>query len=483
MSELIKEQSYFNQEHNGTFFTEVKNGALFLHHPGCKNLNCSNCMDGYTLDNLTRLCKPCAPGCRQCLSSDVTRCTSCDQGLIWDYNSTSCSPCSSNCLSCSWSSTTCSSCVAGTKLDYSTWDASCTACPANCRVCSYYSGCQTCESGFVLISNATCRGCSIFCSSCNPTNITECTGCADGFQLIGGKCDPCPSNCLECSGSSCILCRKGFSSNSNGVCVSKCEVSCVTCMSSQPSVCLVCQSGSTLVSGKCVLDISCNANNSCTSCGQGIGYFLVPVSSVGGYCSQCPNITNCLQCNPNNAFYCLLCANGYFLETNGTCTSCSSNCTYCSSNTTCTACSPGWTLVGNTTRGMCLTCQSPCATCEESQVQCTSCMPGFTRKGWKCLSASGMGFEFVLNAAAMTVLADIDNIVTSILTILNQDTNETSIVVFESITEITVSSTLLIGVATPTKGSCHSSSVFRKDLASGLTGLNYSVSSVNVTGN
>ena len=67
-----------------------------------------------------------------------------------------------------------------------------------------------------------------------------------------------------------------------------CTLPCVTCVDNQPSRCLTCQLGSYLSGGTCVLNTTCNSDSSCTYCGQGLGYFLVPISNTGGYCSQCP---------------------------------------------------------------------------------------------------------------------------------------------------------------------------------------------------
>ena len=183
----------------------------------------------------------------------------------------------------------------------------------------------------------------------------ECLSCGQGMVLSNGRCTSCPANCLDCSGSACIECALGFTL-SNNVCVKKCQLPCVSCAANLPSVCTSCQEGSTLFGSTCVLSMTCNTDNSCTYCGQGHNYFLVRTSNTGGYCSQCPTISNCIQCSEVDASMCIVCKNGYYVEANGTCTQCHANCTECISNITCTACADGWTFSQLVNEGLCLAC-------------------------------------------------------------------------------------------------------------------------------
>ena len=221
-------------------------------------------------------------------------CTSCTTGLYFDSISSSCQPCDSSCLSCTTTATTCLICYPGFTFNNLQ---QCSLCPSNCFNCSSNTTCNQCDKGYGLTSSGVCRKCLISCSQCNPNNITECIGCAAGLQLVNGKCQSCPENCIECSGTNCITCSDGYTPNSNSICVLKCELPCVNCVDNQPRVCTTCQYGTYLDSSQCILNTTCNSDNTCAYCGQGCGYYLVPVSGNTGYCSQCPTILNCLQCN------------------------------------------------------------------------------------------------------------------------------------------------------------------------------------------
>jgi hypothetical protein len=60
-------------------------------------------------------------------------------------------------------------------------------------------------------------------------------------------------------------------------------------------------------------------------------------------------------------------------------------------------------------------CSSPCLTCIGSSTSCSSCIDGFTKKGWKCLNNTYVGFSIVFNADPTTVFNNIDSIVSSFL--------------------------------------------------------------------
>ncbi len=176
------------------------------------------------------------------------------------------------------------------------------------------------------------------CSGCNASNITQCTSCAMGLQLIDGACISCSANCLSCFNGQCQTCKDGLLPNSNGVCVLACVLPCLSCVDNQPSVCLSCQSGSALVNGTCQLSTACNSFKNCTNCGFGLNFVL-----LSGQCVACPSNANCLQCSALNTSSCQSCVTGYYVVS-GTCSKCVSPCLTCSSAIVCTSCVDGFTL-------------------------------------------------------------------------------------------------------------------------------------------
>jgi hypothetical protein len=217
---------------------------------------------------------------------------------------------------------------------------------------------------------------------------------------------------------------------------------CATCVDNRPSVCRSCFSRSALVGSTCVQDLSCNNFNNCTSCGQGNGYIL-----VGANCLRCANIPNCVQCRPTNSRKCSLCATGFYINDDDTCSSCPSSCVSCISNRVCTGCAEGFTFPEGFTKGQCLKCTSPCQTCYGAQTYCTSCVGGFTKVGWKCQSNLNVGFSITLNAGSVAaVLNTIDLIVTQLLTLMGISNTKTDLITFKSFKFGSVS---LDGFATP----------------------------------
>ena len=429
-SQLSKAQAVFNNEWNGTFSGEIINNKVKICPPGCSDCNCSTCLNGYVNDPVSGGCLKCAAGCLSCYAYNTTRCTSCRAGTYFDMASTSCIPCNETCLTCSLTSTSCGICHPGLYFT----STQCSACPANCFKCSSGSVCETCNRGFALALNGTlCRQCSIFCATCNPDNIMECYSCGKGLYLANSQCTSCSSNCVECTATACIECSKGFTLNYANLCVAKCELPCVTCADNLPSACTSCQDGSNLWAGQCYRDITCNNDNSCTYCGQGHNYFLVPTSATSGYCAQCPTIANCIQCDSLDEYSCSVCKNGYYTNNNGTCSACNGSCTGCVSNETCTSCADGYTFSELVNEGVCIPCESPCAKCEGNPTSCTSCLPGFFTKGVKCKNVTFVAFSFVLTANITTILLDIDNIKISLYVMLaGNSTNSSNVTAAET---------------------------------------------------
>ncbi len=290
-------------------------GQLKACPPGCSDCStgyCTSCVGGFSYDTTTYICNPCGPNCLTCNSPDYLSCLTCAPGTFLSASKT-CDPCDSTCVTCSNSATSCSICPPGKGY----YDGGCNDCSRNCLTCTANNTCTACRNGFA-VANGRCRGCAASCSSCNPANITECTSCANGLYLLGSKCVACPNNCLTCSdGNTCSACVPGMTPNSNNVCILNCQLPCITCLDNQPTKCTSCYYGSTLSGNTCVFDASCNDTSSCTDCGQGLNLYL-----DGSECYTCPAIANCLQCSTSDADNCARCANGYFIDSDYTCTQC-----------------------------------------------------------------------------------------------------------------------------------------------------------------
>lgn len=166
-------------------------------------------------------------------------------------------------------------------------------------------------------ADGRCIGCSISCSDCDPDDIFSCTSCANGLQLVGSKCEPCPDKCQVCNGNSCQQCIPGFSPNSVGKCVLNCLMPCASCADNQPSVCTACFGTSVLISGKCTIDKECNTTGTCTDCGVGLNYYLFEGKCYP--CSSIAKIDGCIQCSQANQQLCSLCSGGNFLTVDGSC--------------------------------------------------------------------------------------------------------------------------------------------------------------------
>ena len=103
------------------------------------------------------------------------------------------------------------------------------------------------------------------------------------------------------------------------------------CADNKPTECTECQAGSYLNGTVCTLNTTCNADESCEYCGQGLGYYLTTTGS-GEICEPCPEINKCIQCDDVNPYECVRCEKGYYSDYDGVCQNCSSNCTSCRSD-------------------------------------------------------------------------------------------------------------------------------------------------------
>jgi hypothetical protein len=422
--ELWNRQSIFDDGRN-YYVVEIRNSLVNICPFGCKNCECSTCFQGFALDLTTSTCRPCQAGCAKCLPTDTTICQTCMTGRYLNTTDSTCLACSPLCVACS-SVSVCTVCAPGQFVSAG----NCVNCPANCFNCTSASTCLNCREGFVLISNVTsnsivCGACTAFCSECNPLNITECITCQRGMYKINGICQPCATGCLACTNANtCDICQDGFTANSAGVCEVRCQLPCLTCSSTNPTLCLSCQSGSTLDTNTntCVIDLSCNSNSSCITCGQALNYFLLP-STGGATCQLCPVLSNCVQCDYIDPNSCAICAKGLYRNSTGHCVACTGNCIECRAPSVCSSCKAGFTLKQGFLEGECIACAFPCTTCIGSPFHCLTCASGTSRLGWTCRNTARYVFSFVLTDSISNVLVNIRPIKNGILQIMGS-TNE-----------------------------------------------------------
>jgi hypothetical protein len=145
--------------------------------------------------------------------------------------------------------------------------------------------------------------------------------------------------------------------------------------------------GFSLSNSSCVYNAICNQNATCSSCPY--GYYLTNITNMQGVCAQCPNITNCLACNPLNSTSCFLCDAGFFATTAGACLPCSTGCAQCSSTTYCTLAASGYYLTTTSDgsfSGQTRNCSFPCLTCDLSPNFCLSCVTGYSITGTMCFN-------------------------------------------------------------------------------------------------
>ena len=117
---------------------------------------------------------------------------------------------------------------------------------------------------------------------------------------------------------------------------------------------------------------------------------------------------------------------------------------------------------------------------------CTSCVPGYTKRGWKCRNNVYVSFTFVISVTLTIAVGDIDSIVVAIYLIIfpqmsnfSSSTYDTSFIDLEGLAS---GSTVVTGAAAPS-GSDPSavSAALSVGLSNGLPGTNYTVTSSQVS--
>ena len=156
-------------------------------------------------------------------------------------------------------------------------------------------------------------------------------------------------------------------------------------------VCTACDQYYTLTNASCVLNITCNFDNSCTTCQY--NYYL-----ENGTCLGCPNISNCNSCDSTNKTACIECRTGYYLDSSKTCTVCITGCQNCSSSSLCTSAKDGYYLIvdsSGSSSGKVGQCGGLCATCVNDALICLSCLSGSRFTGSQCISKKNYKIQYV----------------------------------------------------------------------------------------
>lgn len=288
----------------------------------------------------TETCQSCPTGCFTCVyCSDCFRyvnCTSCLSGFTYgklgiindkQYVCRCTSPLVPNattdsCMACSAVVAHCVSCISMTTGHYS-------------------ATCDTCETGYYPVANNSgswggfnyCYLCQSGCSTCNSSSV--CTKCGAGLTMTSNVCSCPTNNYYSASALACVPCPILFPN-------------CLTCVAvTTTTTCTLCSSGF-YTNGTACLVCSSNCNNctatNCTSCkptfiSSGINCVCDASNQMfvntSGSCATCSNlIVGCLSCTFNTTVICSTCAVGYFVS-NSSCTTCSSTCINCTSLNTC----------------------------------------------------------------------------------------------------------------------------------------------------
>ena len=258
-------------------------------------------------------------------------------------------------------------------------------------------------SCYPISQNYTCNisGCAV----CSSTNNSVCSACLAPFYMSGIYCLPfnCSiANCYICLDNNfCTICDIGYYLSIGLTCMPL-SSNYTNCGTSIP-YCDMCVIGLYNTDGK----------NYCVQCQQG---FQFNVGS-GACLPQSNSISNCkVQLAAGSIPSCLICTQGYFVNTWGTCSAYSPqitnpgcsvyNCLYCAQNsTTCSFCLKPWGISSN---GLCQTNDSSicgsnanCLQCANS-TYCVTCISNYLPYLGNCIACNIAGCSQCQTANACT---------------------------------------------------------------------------------
>lgn len=200
----------------------------------------------------------------------------------------------------------------------------------------------------------------------NEMRFEDSTGCGNNCELCDSETD------------SCERCRSGYYYNQIARLCEQVGGGQPNCLYNQyKSTCSQCQPGFSLIAGQCVACIqnckTCDSStSSCDRCLKGFGNINTNTKTCGLTCG----VSNCDQCVDGSSTTCLICSEGYRINTLFQCDKCSvDNCGSCIfSLSACdlvggvNSCVDGYFLLD----GKCEKCDSGCKKCDLSG-NCISC--------------------------------------------------------------------------------------------------------------
>ncbi|XP_052770852.1 multiple epidermal growth factor-like domains protein 10 [Mya arenaria] len=380
----------------------------------------NHCFDGCVDTIFGYKCHNSCPGnCYKCGQAQGTPCITCkakfyDKGSSCSkscpvgchggscYDDGTCGQCKSN-----YEGTTCEPCIQGR------FGVDCAShCKyQNCR-CAYYTGCESCKTGFYGKNTFCQTTCSKGCLDdvCNDDGTCNCTQLFTGLsctECIGGNYgEDCNMTCSDgCTGGNCMRngtcyqCNPGsYGEQCNDVCSAGCSNSvCMrngTCNQCKPGyhgeqcndMCSVgCGNGVCMRNGECTCKVNFNGTK-CDMCKDGMfGNYCQQQCSIGCSLSSCNRSDGSCDCFPNfTGVKCDQCVDGFYGQ------SCSFNCSrtciggICSmSNGSCTnGCNNGYS-----DNNCSIPCNSTCLSCEQNnENNCILCNNGNSGSTCKCLS-------------------------------------------------------------------------------------------------
>jgi len=353
---------------------------------GAKKADCKTCAAGFAFNKYS-ICTKCHSSCKKCNDRNEYSCTECYEGYYLNEEEGTCTKCTDFCKKCD-SDYTCGECLEMYTLVYG----NCYYCQGEyggCIECSD-SGCTEAEPGFYIYWGISMK-CPTGCKTCIEDSY--CDSCEDGYYMYNYQCYPSGDGCenyVENDG--CLSAKAGYFIY-YGEAI-KCgegdgETSCLDSNCGE-SGCTTPETGSFLDYGVARLCERSDATGLCTTCDPDYG---CTEAADGGYlydkqvykckapCATCSDQWTCTSCLDDGIHFwsdyssdCVTCTeNGY---TNGcvagACTS-----------TGCSEANEGYYLDENNP-GVAFKCPTQCKTCwkgyEDYYPTCEECADGYL---WK----------------------------------------------------------------------------------------------------